>query len=69
LRGLLAYEEDPIVSSDVIGNPHSSIFDAGSTLVVGDRLVKTVSWYDNGWGYASRVVDLIERFARLEASP
>ena len=67
LRGILAYEEDPIVSSDVIGNPHSSVFDAGSTLVVGDRLVKTVSWYDNGWGYACRVVDLIERFAALEA--
>jgi glyceraldehyde 3-phosphate dehydrogenase len=69
LRGILAYEEDPIVSSDVIGNPHSSVFDAGSTLVVGDHLVKIVSWYDNGWGYACRVVDLIERFAALEATP
>jgi glyceraldehyde 3-phosphate dehydrogenase len=67
LRGILSYEEDPIVSSDVIGNPHSSVFDAGSTLLVGDRLVKTLSWYDNGWGYACRVVDLIERFAALEA--
>jgi glyceraldehyde 3-phosphate dehydrogenase len=66
LAGILEYEEDPIVSSDVIGNPHSSIFDALSTMVMGDRLVKTVAWYDNGWGYARRVVDLIERLARLE---
>jgi len=55
----------PIVASDVIGSPHSSVFDAGSTLVVGDRLVKTVSWYDNGWGYAHRVVDLIARLAHM----
>jgi len=68
LAGILEYEEDPIVSSDVIGNPHSSIFDALSTMVLGDRLVKTVAWYDNGWGYARRVVDLIERFSRLEAA-
>jgi glyceraldehyde 3-phosphate dehydrogenase (phosphorylating) len=66
LAGIVEYEEDPVVSSDVIGNPHSSVFDALSTLVLGDRLVKTVAWYDNGWGYASRVVDLIERLARLE---
>ena len=69
MRGVLEYEEDPIVSSDVIGNPHSSIFDAESTMVLGDRLIKTVAWYDNGWGYACRVVDLIERFARMEATP
>jgi len=68
LEGILEYEEDPIVSSDVIGNRHSSIFDALSTMVLGDRLVKTVAWYDNGWGYARRVVDLIERFASLEAA-
>jgi len=66
LAGILEYEEDPIVSSDVIGNPHSSVFDALSTMVLGGSLVKAVAWYDNGWGYASRVVDLMERFARLE---
>ena len=66
LRGLVEYEEDPIVSSDVIGNPHSSIVDALSTMVLGDRLVKTVAWFDNSWGYSMRVVDLIGRFARLE---
>jgi glyceraldehyde 3-phosphate dehydrogenase len=68
LRGILEFEEDPIVSSDVIGNPHSSIFDAESTMVLGDRLVKAVAWYDNGWGYTRRVVDLIERFARMEGA-
>ena len=66
LRGLVEFEEDPIVSSDVIGNPHSSIVDALSTMVLGERLVKTVAWYDNSWGYSMRVVDLIGRFARLE---
>ena len=48
------------MSSDIIGNDHSSIFDAGGTEVLGDRLVKVVAWYDNEWGYSSRVVDLIE---------
>jgi glyceraldehyde 3-phosphate dehydrogenase len=67
MRGIIEYEEDPIVSSDVIGNPHSSIFDALSTLTLGDHLLKAVAWYDNGWGYSSRVVDLIERFAAMEA--
>jgi glyceraldehyde 3-phosphate dehydrogenase len=67
LQGIVEYEEDPVVSSDVIGNPHSSVFDALSTMVLGGDLLKAVAWYDNGWGYARRVVDLIERFARLEA--
>jgi glyceraldehyde 3-phosphate dehydrogenase len=59
LQGILAYTEDPIVSTDVITDPHSSIFDAGQTLVIGDgRMVKTVSWYDNEWGYSNRCVEL-----------
>ncbi len=66
LRGIVEYEEDPIVSSDVIGNPHSSIFDALSTMTLGNDLLKVVAWYDNGWGYSNRVVDLIERFAAME---
>jgi glyceraldehyde 3-phosphate dehydrogenase len=65
LTGILEYCEVPIVSSDVIGNSHSSIFDALSTTLVGDGLTKVVSWYDNEWGYSCRVVDLIERMARL----
>ncbi|WP_054953749.1 type I glyceraldehyde-3-phosphate dehydrogenase [Flaviflexus massiliensis] len=57
LKGILEYTEDPIVSQDIAGNPASSIFDAGLTKVIGDQ-VKVVSWYDNEWGYANRVVDL-----------
>ncbi len=60
LKGILQYTEDPIVSVDIIGNPHSSIFDALSTMVIQDNLVKVISWYDNEWGYSNRVVDLIE---------
>ncbi|MBL7156992.1 MAG: type I glyceraldehyde-3-phosphate dehydrogenase [Candidatus Omnitrophica bacterium] len=59
LKGILEYTEDPIVSSDIIGNPHSCIFDAKSTMVITDNLVKVIGWYDNEWGYSSRVVDLI----------
>lgn len=58
LKGILEYTEDPIVSVDVIHNPHSSIFDAQSTMVLG-KTIKVLSWYDNEWGYSSRVVDLI----------
>ena len=57
LKGILEYTEDPIVSSDIVTDPHSSIFDAGLTKVIGD-MVKVVSWYDNEWGYSSRLVDL-----------
>ena len=59
MEGILQYCEDPIVSSDIIANPHSSVFDSLATMVVGKRLVKLVSWYDNEWGYSNRVVDLI----------
>jgi glyceraldehyde 3-phosphate dehydrogenase len=59
LRGILEYTDDPIVSSDVIGNSHSSIFDGLSTMVMDDKMLKVVSWYDNEWGYSCRVVDLI----------
>jgi len=57
LKGILSYTEDPIVSSDIVSDPHSSIFDAGCTKVIGDQ-VKVVSWYDNEWGYSNRLVDL-----------
>ncbi|MEO6310442.1 MAG: type I glyceraldehyde-3-phosphate dehydrogenase, partial [Leifsonia sp.] len=59
LKGILKYTEDPIVSSDIVGDPHSSIFDAGLTKVIGDQ-VKVASWYDNEWGYSNRLVDLTE---------
>jgi len=58
LKGILEYTEDPIVSSDVRGNPHSCIFDALSTMVMQDRMVKIMGWYDNEWGYSCRTVDL-----------
>ncbi|MGI8462277.1 MAG: type I glyceraldehyde-3-phosphate dehydrogenase [Solirubrobacterales bacterium] len=58
LAGILAYTEDPIVSSDIVKDPHSSIFDAQLTMVIEGRMVKAVSWYDNEWGYSNRVVEL-----------
>ncbi|HXV70325.1 MAG TPA: type I glyceraldehyde-3-phosphate dehydrogenase [Acidimicrobiia bacterium] len=67
LRGIIEYTEDPIVSTDIIGNPHSSIFDSSGTQVMGGNLVKVMSWYDNEWGYSNRVVDLIERLAEVIA--
>ncbi|MCK9450549.1 MAG: type I glyceraldehyde-3-phosphate dehydrogenase [Bacteroidales bacterium] len=65
MKGILEYTEDPIVSADIIGNTHSAIFDAGLTAVLGDKnkLVKVVAWYDNEMGYASRLVELIAKFA------
>jgi glyceraldehyde 3-phosphate dehydrogenase len=60
LKGVLEYTEDPIVSSDVVGNKASSIFDASATMVVAGNMVKVLSWYDNEWGYSNRVVDLIK---------
>ncbi|NCG13542.1 MAG: type I glyceraldehyde-3-phosphate dehydrogenase [Planctomycetia bacterium] len=61
LSGILEYCTDPIVSSDIIGNPHSSIFDSQLTQAVGTHSAKVLSWYDNEWGYSNRVVDLIDR--------
>jgi len=60
MKGIIEYCEDPIVSIDVVHNPHSSIFDALSTMVIG-KTVKVLSWYDNEWGYSNRVVDLISK--------
>jgi glyceraldehyde 3-phosphate dehydrogenase len=59
MKGILEYSEDPIVSSDIIGNPHSSIFDAPLTMVSGDRVVKVFAWYDNEWGFSNRMVDAL----------
>jgi glyceraldehyde 3-phosphate dehydrogenase len=61
LRGILAYTEDPIVSTDIVRNPHSSIFDSELTLVMEGTMVKVISWYDNEWGYSSRVADVVQR--------
>jgi len=61
MKGVLQYMTDPIVSHDIIGNPHSSIFDAPSTMKIGKDLYKVLSWYDNEWGYSNRVVDLAQK--------
>lgn len=62
LKGVLAYSEEPLVSTDIVTDPHSSIFDAGLTKVI-DGQVKIISWYDNEWGYSNRLVDLTDLVA------
>lgn len=64
LKGILEYTEDLIVSTDILDNAHSCIFDAPSTMVLEDNMVKVVGWYDNEWGYSNRVVDLINLLAK-----
>jgi glyceraldehyde 3-phosphate dehydrogenase len=63
MRGILGYTEEPLVSSDLKGDPHSSIFSALETMVIGGNLAKVVAWYDNEWGYAVRVADLVNYIA------
>jgi len=65
MKGILRYTTDPIVSSDIVGDPHSSIFDAPFTKLLGGNFVKLLSWYDNEWGYSNRVCDLLERLSKL----
>jgi glyceraldehyde 3-phosphate dehydrogenase len=71
LRSYLEYASDPIVSSDVIGNEHSAVFDSLATIALPGGAVKTITWYDNGWGYASRILDTVRAlgsFIREEGS-
>jgi glyceraldehyde 3-phosphate dehydrogenase len=68
LSGILAYTEDEVVSSDMIGNTASSIFDAKAGISLNDNFVKLVSWYDNEWGYSRRVLDLLAHVAKVDAS-
>ena len=63
---VIEYTEDPIVSSDVIGSTHSAVWDGLATMLVGDTLLKCVTWFDNGWGYAARVVDAIGLLAAFD---
>jgi len=64
MKGILVYSDEPIVSSDIINNPASSIFDSLCTMVKG-RIVKVISWYDNEWGYSNRTVDIMEKLAKM----
>jgi glyceraldehyde 3-phosphate dehydrogenase (phosphorylating) len=61
LEGILVYTTDPIVSSDIVKNPASSILDSQLTAVMDGTMVKVVSWYDNEWGYSNRIVDVVQR--------
>src|SRR3954470_5116985 len=65
LQGIIEYSTDPLVSSDIIGNPHSCIFMSDQTTVIGGNMVKTVAWYDNEWGYSKRTAELITKVAHL----
>ena len=64
MRGVLEYSKEPLVSSDVIGNPHSAVFDSLLTMVLEKRLVKVFAWYDNEWGYSNRLVDMVTTMAK-----
>jgi glyceraldehyde 3-phosphate dehydrogenase len=66
MKNILYYSEDKLVSTDIVGNSYSSIYDAEYTRVLGKRYVKTLNWYDNEWGYSNRVVDLISMFMEFE---
>jgi glyceraldehyde 3-phosphate dehydrogenase len=66
LKGILAYCTDPIVSGDIIGNPHSVIFDSLLTQVLEEKMIKAIGWYDNEWGYSTRVEELIARIAKMD---
>ncbi len=68
LKSVVGYTEDPIVSSDVIGSSESMIFDSRATMVTGDRFLKTLCWYDNGWGFSKRILEVIEMYAKLDTA-
>lgn len=66
MKGILAYTEDAIVSSDILGDPHTSIFDATAGIMLNDHFVKLISWYDNEWGYSNKVLDLIKHMFKVD---
>ena len=65
-KGILAYEDEPIVSNDILQTSFSGTFDSLATMVMGDRISKTLCWFDNSWGYANRVVDLVHKLQSLD---
>lgn len=66
MKGILAYTEDAIVSSDILGDPHTSIFDATAGIMLNDHFVKLISWYDNEWGYSNKVLNLIQHMFKVD---
>ena len=68
MKGILSYTRDQIVSSDIIGNPHTSILDETAGIMLDDRFVKLIAWYDNEWGYSNKVLDLISHMYRVDRS-
>ncbi len=66
LTGLIGYTDDPIVSSDVIGRDETMVFDAKATMITSDSLLKTICWYDNGWGFSKRILDIIKKYYTKE---
>ena len=67
LKGILDYTEDDVVSSDFLGDPHTSIFDAKAGIMLNETFVKLVSWYDNEWGYSNKVLELIKHMSAVDA--
>lgn len=65
IQHILEYSEEPLVSADIIGNPHSAVFDSLSTMVLDNRLVKVFAWYDNEWGYSNRLVDMVQTMSKF----
>jgi len=65
LNGLVGYTDDPIVSSDVIGRDETMVYDAKATMITKDALLKTICWYDNGWGFSKRILDMVDAYAEL----
>ncbi len=63
MKGILEFSDEPLVSTDIIGNPHSCIFDSMATMIIDDRLIKAIGWYDNEWGYSNRILDVINRLS------
>jgi glyceraldehyde 3-phosphate dehydrogenase len=69
MAGILAYSDEPLVATDIVGSPYSAVFDAPLTAVIDDTQVKVVAWYDNEWGYSTRLVELAERALAPLTSP
>jgi len=68
LKNIIGYTDDPIVSSDVVGDSHSMVFDARATMIAAGKLIKTINWYDDGFGYSQRILELVKAYGNLEAN-